>query len=38
MAAANGVNLISWSHAGMSFWAISDLAEFELKELARLLM
>jgi len=37
IAAPNGFNLVSWSHAGMSFWAISDLTEFELKELARLM-
>jgi anti-sigma factor RsiW len=37
MAAPNGFNVVSWSHAGMSFWAISDLSELELKELPPLL-
>ena len=32
-----GFNLVSWSRSGMTFWAISDLAQAELKELPRLL-
>lgn len=33
----NGYNLVSWSHAGMTFWATSDLNDSELSELASLL-
>jgi anti-sigma factor RsiW len=31
----NGYNLIHWSRAGMTFWAVSDLNEKELMEFAR---
>lgn len=33
----NGYNLLSWSKAGMSFWAISDVDETELQKLPGLL-
>jgi anti-sigma factor RsiW len=33
----NGFNLVFWSHAGMSFWAISDLGQAELEQLPPLL-
>lgn len=33
----SGYNLVSWSRAGMTFWAISDLNEAELRELETLL-
>jgi anti-sigma factor RsiW len=33
----NGYNLVSWHKAGMTFWAISDLNERELRELQSLL-
>jgi anti-sigma factor RsiW len=36
-AAPNGFNLVAWSHGGMTFWAISDLAESEIAELPPLL-
>jgi anti-sigma factor RsiW len=32
-----GYNVIRWSHAGMAYWAVSDLASPELFELAGLL-
>jgi len=33
----NGYNLLAWSHAGMAYWAVSDLNEGELRELPSLL-
>ena len=36
-AALNGYNIVHWSTAGMTHWAVSDLNETELKELATLL-
>ncbi|HTZ69728.1 MAG TPA: zf-HC2 domain-containing protein [Acetobacteraceae bacterium] len=32
----NGYNYVSWTHAGMVFWAISDLNASELREFAKL--
>jgi len=32
-----GFHLISWTHAGMAYWAVSDLNEGELKEFAGLI-
>lgn len=33
-----GYNILSWNHAGMAYWAVSDLNRGELNELARKLM
>ena len=33
-----GYNVIRWSHAGMMYWAVSDLGSSELLDLAKLLM
>jgi anti-sigma factor RsiW len=33
----DGYNLVSWQRAGMTFWAVSDLNEGELRELQALL-
>jgi hypothetical protein len=32
-----GYNLIHWSRAGMTFWAVSDLNPVELRQFAELL-
>jgi anti-sigma factor RsiW len=32
-----GDNIVYWSHAGMTFWAVSDLASDELQSLVALL-
>ena len=32
-----GYQWIRWNHAGMSFWAISDVSAADLEEFARLL-
>ncbi len=32
-----GYNLIHWSHSGMTYWAASDLNNFELSEFVRLI-
>jgi len=34
---ARGYQWVSWSHGGMRFWAVSDVAAADLEELARLL-
>jgi anti-sigma factor RsiW len=34
---ANGYNLLTWSKAGMTYWAVSDLNERELQDLQGLL-
>ena len=34
---ANGYHLIHWSAGGMSYWAVSDLNETELKDFSALL-
>jgi anti-sigma factor RsiW len=31
----DGYNVVSWQRAGMTFWAVSDLNEGELRELQR---
>jgi hypothetical protein len=33
----DGYNVVSWQRAGMTFWAVSDLNEGELRELQALL-
>ncbi len=33
----NGYNIVSWTRAGMTFWAVSDLNEGELRELQSLI-
>ncbi len=35
--ATNGYNVVHWSHGGMTYWAVSDLNETELKEFSKLL-
>ena len=37
VAKADGFNLLGWSNGGMSYWAVSDLNEGELRELQSLL-
>jgi anti-sigma factor RsiW len=37
LVSSNGYNLLTWSHGGLTYWAVSDLNGAELQQLRALL-